>query len=544
MDRQNTEARHQCAHKLQQINAIAIGLTLAGLVFCKAAAAAGSPELHLADAVRMALAKNRDVLVQETYVDGYRGQYLQAAGQFDFVLSSGANYSQLISSPLAGANESKAFSTGYEVGGAKLLRNGATASVSLATLSNRGDQAGALRGGEAKLGVTLVLPVLKGRGAREVAAVEDAAMLRVQASRHEFRTQISRVLYQTLVAYWTYRVRGALYQAAVSSEERSRNMLASNKKLVEASEKPRADLVLLQADLADKVVFRQASALALSDAKSALGRLLGLDAAETSALPAPADALPAVGALRVLSDSQLAGLRADAVARRTDLLALAKQIKAVERLTEAARHGLLPKLDLEVGVSYSKAIVGRENVAYQNDISRSLAGPSVIARLNYQFPLQNKSARGVLLERSAQLTELLVSQRDLESEVASGVDSALQSVLSSAEQLKVAQEALVLYEQGVNQEIIKQKNGIATLIDVINIEARFVNARVNFIQAQLAHATAIARLRLETDTLLPSPSDPDANIDRFALDINHLAGLGPLEKQLSLGRESSSTPGL
>lgn len=534
MDRQNTEAASQCAHKRQQINAVALGMALAALVFCKAAPAAVLPELRLADAVRMVLAKNRDVLVQETYVDSSRGQYLQAAGQFDFVLSSGANYSQLISSPLTGANESKAFSTGYEVGGTKLLRNGVTAAVSLATLSNRSNQPGGLHGREATLGVTLVLPVLKGRGAREVAAAEDAAMLRVQASRHDFRTQISRVLYQTLVSYWTYRVRGALHQAAISSEERSRNMLGSNKKLVEASEKPRGDLVLLQADLADKIVARQAAALALNDAKSALGRLLGLDAADTSALPAPADALPAVGTMRVLTDAQLLGLRADALARRTDLLALAKQIDAVERLTEAARHGLLPKLDLEVGVSYSKAMAGRENPTYQNDISRGLAGPSVIARLNYQFPLQNKSARGVLLERSAQLTELLVSQRDLESEVATAVDSALQSVLSSAEQLKVAQEALLLYEQGVNQEIIKQKNGIATLIDVINIEARFVNARVNFLQAQLAHATAIARLRLETDTLLPSPSDPDADIDRFALDISHLAGLGPLEQQLSL----------
>lgn len=528
MDRQNTAATHQCTHKLQQINATAIGLALAGLVFCTASRAAVAPELRLADAVRMVLEKNRDVLVQETYIDTYRGQYLQAAGQFDFVLSSGANYSQLISSPLTGTNESKAFSTGYEVGGAKLLRNGVTAAVSLATLSNHSNLPGALREREAKLGVTLVLPVLKGRGAREVAAVEDAAMLRIQASHHEFRTEISRILYQTLVAYWTYRVRGALHQAAVSSEERSRNMLASNKKLVEASEKPRADLVLLQADLADKTVFRQAAALALNDAKSALGRLLGLGGAEISALPAPADALPAVGAMRVLTDAQLAGLRADALARRTDLLALAKQIEANQRLTEAARHGLLPKLDLEVGVSYSKA--------YQTDISRSLAGPSVIARLNYQFPLQNKTARGVLLERSAQLTGLLISQRDLASDVASGVDSALQSVLSSAEQLNVAQEALQLYEKAVNQEIIKQKNGIATLIDVINIETRFVNARVNFLQAQLAHATAIARLRLETDTLLPGPSDPDANVDRFALDMRDLAGLGPLEKQLSPAR--------
>jgi hypothetical protein len=84
-----------------------------------------------------------------------------------------------------------------------------------------------------------------------------------------------------------------------------------------------------------------------------------------------------------------------------------------------------------------------------------------------------------------------------------------------------------LYEQAVRQEITKQRNGISTLIDVINTEARYISARIGFLQAQLGYATAIARLRLETGTLVPV-SDTS---DRFSLDPDDLGGFGPLASQ-------------
>jgi outer membrane protein TolC len=495
------------------------------------ASAAPPAQLGLDDAVRMALARSPDVLIQENQIDVARGQQLQASGQFDFVLSSGVGYSKLLSSPLAGAPSSTAFSTGYQAGGAKLLRNGVTAAISLDTVASRGGLAPALPGTESTLGLTLTLPLLKGRGSQEVAAVEDASILNIQVSRQAFRTQLSQTLYQTVSAYWTYRVRDALHQATITNEQRSRDLLASTTKLVEAAEKPRADLVLLSADLADKIAARQAAALAVVDAKNALGRLLGLDALRIGALPPPSDALPPASDIAELSEVQLSTLRSDALARRTDLAALADQIAAATRLAQAASHGLLPKLDLEIGVSYSRVVDGSPLL---RDLGRASNGPALTARLNYQFPVQNSYARGVLMERSGELTRLQILQGDLVASVTSGVDNALQAVVSSAAQLKVSQEALQLYERAVSQEIVKQKNGISTLIDVINIEARFVSARVNFLQAQLAHATAIARLRYETGTFLPPVADVAARVDRFTLDLHDLAGLGPLSRQLSV----------
>ncbi len=543
MHRRNTSTLHCVTPPRRRWRAVAhtLMMGLAGLA-CVASGPATAAELRLADAVRMALAGNANVLVQETRIDVARGQQLQAAGQFDLVLAAGTNYSKLISSPLSGAPLTSAYANEYQTSVSKLLRNGMSATVSLDGVSNRGGLANQAVGSEATLGATVGIPLLRGRGARAVTAVEDAATLTVQVSRHEYRNQISQVLYQTLTAYWTYRVREALHQAAISDEQRSENLLASTQKLVEASEKPRADLVLLRADLADKTGARQAAALALVDARAALGRLLGLDADGVAQLAAPADALPAVGTLRAPDAAALATLRADAQSRRADLLSLGSQIGAASRLAEAASDNLKPRLDLELGLSYSKVVDGEQ---FLHPSARARTGPAVVARLNYQFPVQNRTARGALVERAALLTGLQLQQRDLAHSVAGGVDNALQAVLSSAAQLKVAEQALQLYEQAVSQEIVKQKNGIATLIDVINIESRFVNARVSFLLAQLAQATAIARLRLETGTLLPAPLTTPLALgsgagaaavpfDRYALDLRDLAGLGPLARQLSL----------
>lgn len=502
-----------------------------GLVWGNTALA--SPPLRLVDALRMALSGNPDVKVQETVVEAARGQQLQAAGQFDVVLSGGVNYDKLISpSPVDGVDQQQTVSTGYRAGVVKQLRNGASVGTTLdaAAITNSA-LPGAQQPNKVVLGVSLNLPLLRGRGAREVRAAEDAATLTVQASELALHDTAAQTLYRTLSAYWTYSIRFAQEKATLDSEQRSRDLFASTQKLVEASERPPADLVLLKADLADRVAARQAAGLALSEARSTLGRLLGLDAAAIAALAAPADDLPAILDIGPPATAALLRMHAAALARRPDLLALTARRSAAERQAEAAHLQLRPVLDLEVGVSYAKVSESGRRFPWIGNVGQLQRGPSVGARLNYQFPLQNTSARGVVRERDAVLDQLTIQRQDLATAVASGIDLALQSLASNAAQLKVAQEALSLYEQAVRQEIIKQRNGISTLIDVINIETRFINARTNYLQTQLAYANAIAKLRFETGTLLPAGT-PGTGGARFELDPAELAGLGPIAGEL------------
>lgn len=504
---------------------------LAGVALCLANAQALAGDFHLAEAVSMALSNNAEVQVQRAQVAVARGQSEQAAGAFDFLLSGGVDYARQITVAASTGEQTQQFTTGYQVGGRQLLRNGVSIGMSLDASAVQDNAVLPVEqlGSSVKVGVTLNLPLLRGRGGVEVTAADEAARLGVLASRYALRGSVSQILYQTLLAYWDYSARVALHGLALNSEERSRELLTSNQKLVDASEKPRGDLVLLKADLADKVAARQTSALAAMDARTLLGRLLGLAPAAIGQLGEPADPLPIMAALPA-SPVQAASFSTDALARRPDLAALGFQIAVAQRQLDASHHQLLPKLDVELGVSYAKVAPNGGHYNFLTSSGRVQSGPSVEAKLIYEFPVQNRVASGVYAERAALLTQLMTRQRDLANGVGSGVESALRTLLDTRARMDATEDALALYEQAVSQEIIKQKNGISTLIDVVNVEARFENARVTLVQTQLIYANAMAKLRFETGTLLPAPASPEALSDSFTLDVGDLAGFGPLAR--------------
>jgi outer membrane protein len=477
-------------------------------------------ELRLSTAIQQSLKQNPDIQIQNTQIAVAQGQYLQAAGQFDWVLSSGLLYDKKVT-PQVNSADGLLINSGYQLGMSKQLHNGMSLNGSLDALASDGQL---LQQNRLKFDLSLIVPLLHGRDA--TASSEDVAKLNIELSRYQLRDRIAQTLYNTLLAYWTYRSRVDLEKVAQSSEERSQSLLRSIQKLVDAGEKPRADLVLLQADHSDKISRRQAAALARIEARTVLGRLLGLDELAIRQLPEPSDTLPAQ--LTTLPLFSTAAISTAALQQRPDVRALAVQLDAARRQMQAVQERLKPQLDLQLGLGYAKASEGGSRYGFAAEAGQIQASPSVFARLNYQFPLQNNSASGAMQERSALLSQLLIRQKDLNIGVASGVESAWQALFNSSEQLKEAKQALAWYELAVSQEVVKQKNGISTLIDVINVETRFVSARVNYLQLQLAYASALAKLRFETGTLLPAASSNIHDDEVVSLDVSDMAGLGPL----------------
>lgn len=509
------------------------------LAVALAALALAAPGLHaqplqLRDALEQALSRNPDIAVARTGVEAARGQKQQAQGQFDWNLYANMSYQKLIT-PLTdsavaanggGIEQARVYTSGYQAGVSRQLRSGVLLDANVDTLGEQDRSAPPWLAQQnlSRLNLTLTLPLLRGRGVQAVGAAEDAARLAVEARRYALLDSAARTLYSTLVAYWEYRARIELEKVAISSEERSISLLNSIQKLVDASERPRADLVLLQADRADKAASREAAALARIEARQALGRVLGLDAAAIARLPEPADTLPEV-ATALPPPAHFEALGTVALERRPDVRALALQVDAARRLLAGVSDQLKPRLDVDVGLTQARASEGGGRYGMLARSGRLQSEPSVFAKLVFEFPLKNNLAKGAVREQAALAAQLEIQQRDLAIGVATGVEGAWQALSSNAAQLRTAREGLSLYEKAVSQETTKQRNGIATLIDVINTESRFVNARINYLQIQLAYASALARLRLETGTLVPTSALRE---DTFAIDVADLGGLGPL----------------
>lgn len=515
------------AARAKAIGYWACGSAMAMLLQGHVALAAG-PGLRLADCVRSGLLQNPDIRVQSGAVEVAKAQQQQAHGQFDWVMSAELNRARRITPqvPTATVAQTRVDSAGYQLGASRLWRNGWSVDGKFDLASSRED--GAAQQSLGKLDIVLNLPLLRGKG-EAVTAEEAVAQLNLQRSQYELSARVSQSVYKIMLAYWDYRASSALVQVAQSSEERSRNLLQSNQKLVAADEKPRGDLILLQGDLADKAQALQAARLTLGESRKALGRLLGLDLAAMNALAEPVDAFPDVAGPIWQLPAQGGALNAAALAGRIELQALALQLDVLRRQLASAANRMKPQLDVKLGVGYGKAYEGNARYPLIGAAGRLQNEPSLSASLSYRFPPENNQASGVAREYAAQLQQLEVQQQDLHNSVLAGVDSALQALLRNAEQIKLAQQGLYWYEQAVKQELIKQRNGVATLIDVVNVESRFVNARVNFLQLQLAYANALARLRYETGTLLQATNPGVAQLEE-------LVGLGSLASLLSPGR--------
>ncbi|WP_162251449.1 TolC family protein [Massilia sp. Root418] len=517
---------------------------LAALALACAAVPAGGAQaapLQLADALAQALARHPGIAVQRSEIDAAAARLQQARGRFDWLSAAGVHHERTVRPlgdsalvPPDGLTQSRLIATGYQAEVSRLLAQGARVGAGLAATGNDNLAPGAARVQQKLLELRLDVtqPLLRGRGsAAGAAAAEEAARLELVASRYALRERAAQTIYSVLTAYWTYRARLELEQVAASSAQRSTALLASIQQLVDAGERPRADMVLLRADAADKEAALAAAALSRSEARDALGRLLGADAAAIAALAEPAEALPDPlqhTLPEALPAPRLAAWRSAARARRPDVQVLAWQREAALRQLAAARNAQLPQLDLQAGLGYAKVMEGGRHYGFLDQGGRVQSGPSVYARLNWEFPLQNNSARGAAAERAAQLAQLDIRQRDLDTAVATEIDGAARALQASQAQLRSAREGLAWYELAVSQEITKQKNGIATLIDVINVESRYVSARVTALQLQLACAEALARLRLATGTLLAGGPSAAAEPDRYSLDPAALAGLGPL----------------
>lgn len=498
--------------------------------------------LNLAQAIGLALKQNPDVLVQYASISAAQGQLEQAKGQFDTVVSANLAQKREIT-PLnarndpAGVRQSINQAVTYQVGASKLLQNGNRLEGSVSAESSRDSL---LYGGTAqntlKLTVALNIPLLKGSG-NDVAGLDvELAQLRMQASRYDLRYQTSLILQASVAAYWDLLAKVKLEKLAQATAERSRQLLASTQKLVDAQERPRGDLVLLQADLVDKTAAQRQAAQQSSQARRYLGRLLGLDGQLATQISLSEQDFPAeVGdADKLLQMTRQ--LSALALQQRADLHSLQLQLEQAQLQSKIAQKNLKPQLDLNLALAYGNASEGGSRYGFFAQGGQSQSEPSVYAQLSYQFPVENRTAQGQFKQSAAQLTQLQIKYRDAEVALHNGVQNVVQLLASNAAQVEAAKQSLALYELAVKQEIIKQKNGISTLLDVLSIEGRYNLAQANLIQLQAELAKSLIEIQHETGVILPPPRSESDDTDHFTLDTAKFTSLKPLFNLVS-GRQ-------
>jgi len=514
MAQQQTEAPALALRPALTLMSAAASPTVPAAPAARTSPAGAAQALSLRQALQFALAENADISVSQSVAEAASGAAQQQAGTFDPTLTAQhvetrvvrpLRESERLQLLLGGFDLRYELSDSYVTQGAltRQFENGMQASV-VATHTHLWDNTlsavGVPRQNTGVLSFQLRVPLLRNAGDTASAPLR-AAEAESEAARSELEFTTAQTLLGVALAYWDYLARTERLAISLSNEHRGEGLIEEMRKLIAADELPRADIQLAQASLNDKRSARIAAEQAQLESRRNLGRALGLDARAAMGIGNLADRFPAHEGQLVNTVGSARALAGRAVQSRADIVAARRREDAARIRVEAARGNERPQLDLVLSAAQSglaeRASAGALGAAFAQNF-----GPGYGAGVVYQMPFGNNSARGLMRQQLAAADAQRARLRELGYAIENNIEAAAYAVQRAAEQLREADGAVRTYAASLDNERTKRRLGMATLIDVLNVEDRYNNALLAAVQTRQNFAGAIARFRFEAGDMI------------------------------------------
>jgi outer membrane protein TolC len=128
--------------------------------------------------------------------------------------------------------------------------------------------------------------------------------------------------------------------------------------------------------------------------------------------------------------------------------------------------------------------------------------PVFFAGLELKYPIGNDAAENVYIKSKLLVEQSKTQVKSLEESISKDVRTAVRAVYSNYKQLDVTARGRAYAEQVVQAYIKKQKVGLATTKDVLDVLNNQVTAEGNQIQAVTDYNNAITNLWATTGELL------------------------------------------
>lgn len=365
------------------------------------------------------------------------------------------------------------------------------------------------------LNFSLIQPLVRGRGRNISTALEKSYVLYVENAKSSNEYVNSYELWQIGTAYWNYYTAFKSLDIYKQSEARIRSVLSVTKDLVEGDKKPAGDLIQIKADLASQERLTIAAEQELYAAKIQLGKIAGLTSEESLLLDIPENDYPTVSQSLYKKGIDQADFIRIAKEERADLRAARQGNEALRQQYQLAENNLKPQLDLTGFFSYGSVSTGNG----ANDMLSSFAnnqGKTIEtgAKLTFTFPVNNNLAKGNLMKSYVTLNDQGVTLNNIERTIALEVVNDLNYLNNSVSNLEKAEEITNYNREVFNNEQLRFKSGLTTLLSLVLFQERLTAAQLSNLQAYRQFATAIINLRHDTGTLI------DADNKGFTIDQN------------------------
>jgi outer membrane protein len=353
------------------------------------------------------------------------------------------------------------------------------------------------------LNLSLSQPLLRGKGRFIATALEKTYALYVDNAKSNNEFTNSYELWQIGIAYWNYFTAYKSLEIYQQNESRIRNVLAVTQELVKGDKKPAGDLIQIRADLASQERLTLLAEQALYAAKISLGRVIGLSSEESVLLDIPENDFPTIAGSEYKRDLDKADFIPVARAKRADLRAARQGYEALDRQYQLAGNNTKPQLDLTGFFSYGSVSTGNgvSDVlsSFANNYGRNIGTG---AKLTFTFPVNNNLAKGNLAKSYFALNDQNVVMNNIQRSIELDISNDVNYLHNSVSTLEKAEEVLKYNRDVFNDEQVKFKSGLTTLLSLILFQERLTSAQLTYLQAYRQFASAIINLRHDTGTLI------------------------------------------
>lgn len=476
------------------------------MLFTGPGLAFGQNTISLSDAVRNTLEMNQEVRIERERVIQRRGFHQAASGPFDWMFSSVVEReSSRGPTPDADAIQSVTQDF-YALGISKQLRNGMliTPRVSVTQADNILSSGPV---GVSSVNLSLTVPLLRDRGARNTAADERAASADLDGAVSLQIQHISERVFNTAITFYDCLAAYERLQVLKEAEELTLESMDTVRRMITAAILDPGDMLQAQAVVASKQADRRAGEQSLYRRRLSLAAAMGYPSENIPDAPLAGGTFPQPIASRDLEAVSRTEYIRNAMNYRGDYRASLKNIESEDILLQRAENARRTRLDLNVGAGYTGFDTGSGagrpfRALYNNPI-----GPNVIVGMRMSLPLGNNAALGHQAVREASLREAQQQSDRLSTLITHDILAAHEDLRSAIDRYQLVLTSEQIFQNALDHESKKLTTGQSSLTEVLQIQDRYVGVRLAKIDAQREYAAAMARFRLVTGTLLGYDED-------------------------------------
>lgn len=444
-------------------------------------------------------------------VRGAAEQIIEAAAEFDarsFLESKFADTSDPVGNTLVtgGPNRLNVHDWQFEGGLRKRLLTGADIEVSQRLGFENSNSLFFLPPdqGSAQLVLSFSQPLLKGAGRVYNDSLIMLAELNTQREQDEYARQLQDYLLTVTDAYWQlYYQRGLLLQ-------KQRHLERARQILTELEHRVSIDALQSQIVRARAAVASRQAELARAEAsvRNVESRLRALTNAPDLALDRAPELIPVEAPLMEAIDVNVADAVQTALTHRPEVDEALQRVRAACVRRHMSENELLPALSFELE-AYVSGLRGESDIGDAFARQWTDGAPSYTAGLVFERPWYNRAAQARWRRREAEFRKLTLDLHATMETLAAEAEIAVRDVKTAYQELQAKREAMTatvadvryLYERW---KLLPGDDRSASFLleDILDAQDRLLEEESSVLRAQVEYATAIARLKRATGTLL------------------------------------------